>query len=289
MSIEDPKLGTQSLIAADQSVQYEGGPLDPNNPRSLINICPPEMKEGLEKIPHIWFFMNEKEIEVRVQPDAELNRIRLAFWKEYERAQSHIVQMKLSTIAGALGYPSIMLKKAFLDAPKLAWILCPPSTYDNFLDEALQFGMRRLRDILSLPLVDSSGRVNAKAADVVLKAVAFLDMRKHGGIVNRSLNLNATIDAKPKDLRDMTKEGELEEIDRRIAELEQGQELEMARAAVGPRDAQSIVYAPTDRLLRDVEKMGEAGDVVELAKVGESFEQSFREGPAARGNKKTKA
>ena len=258
MDIEDPKLGTHSLLSVDKDVQYRGGPFDPTNPRSLLNICPKEMRDGLSHLPHFWLYMSEREIEAKVQPEPELNRIRLAFWKEYEKSQSELKPMHLSDISRHLGFPSVFLIKAFKSPPQLAWILCPPASYDTFLDEALSHGMKKLRQILDLPLFNQDGEVNTKAADLVLKAVAFLDLRKHGGIMARNMNLN--VDASTKELRAITSAAQIEDIDAKIAELESRQEIEQARREVGARSAPQVQYAPTERLLNDMASLQHVGD-----------------------------
>jgi len=279
MPLKNPKLGKHSAVTIDKDVQYKGGPFDPGNPRSIVNICPEEMRKALVKLPHFWLYMTEQEIEERVRPSPELCRVRMAFWKEYELAQSTIRQMSLADITKHLGFPSVFLIKSFTRIENLAWILCPPASYDTFLDEALSHGMKQLRKILDLPFITPEGRVDTRTADLVLKAVAFLDLRKNGGIVGKQMNLN--VESSPRQMRAITAQAQMEDIDAKIAELEAKHSLDAARDEIGVVEVPQIEYGPTDRLMQEIKAFGES----ELEEVddGRDFSQATRTGR----NKKT--
>jgi hypothetical protein len=163
-------------------------PYDITSAHSLINKIPEEVKDViLTKCPVKLLFASEALLKREVQPDSQLNRIRLAFWKEYELSRVEYRMMSFGGVASQVGFPSILVRMDLTNPKKLAWVLCPPMSYENFLEEALLAGMQRLRDIIELSPVDmSTGLLDPKIADVQLKAVTFLDMRKHGGIKQRS-------------------------------------------------------------------------------------------------------
>jgi hypothetical protein len=219
MSLLERKPGLQSLLSADEDdVNFKGGPFDQTNPRSLINIAPEVVVTVLlEKMPVPYLYMTESALEKQFRPSADLQKIRVAFWKEYESAQSELRRMSLGNIGRYLGYPSLVIIRSLKDVEKLAVILCPVTSYDNFLEESLMAGSRRLREIIDLPFFKDDGTPDHKTMELVLKAIAFIDMRKHGGIVQKQLSVNMD----KKSSKELIGNASIEEIDRKIKELEQ--------------------------------------------------------------------
>lgn len=192
-------------------------PWDEDNPRSLINIAPREIKDTMRRIPKEWLLMGEKELESFLEPTTDDSRLRKAFWAEYEHAQALIERMNLARISQRVGVVEKFLLRQLKSTERLAWILCPPVVYEMYLDEALDFSFRRLRDeILTIPFRHPDGTPDHKAMELFIKATAFIDMRKNGGFVNKNLHVHTT----SKDMRNITQQLSLKEIDERIKELE---------------------------------------------------------------------
>jgi hypothetical protein len=162
--------------------------------------------------------MTEKELDKAFRPDSTLQKIRIAFWKEYEAAQSEFRKMTINGIGRYLGYGSIPLAKSLKKTESLAVILCPVTSYENFLEEALMTGAKRLREMLELPFITEEGKVDKATLDIVLKAVAFLDLRKNGGIVQRQVSVNMSKSSQESLIKNVS----IDEIDAKIKELEEG-------------------------------------------------------------------
>jgi hypothetical protein len=160
----------------------DGGPYDRKDPRSLYNIMPKECRPVLDNMPITLLTMDEPHLEAAIKPTPYLNHLRRAFWMEYDMAQNTVTNMSLSGIQKCLGNnsPSILLREYLLSEKSLAWVLIPPTHYDSLIEEALNRGMRRLNQILDMPMVHPDGSTDHKAAEIILKAVAFLDIRKNG-------------------------------------------------------------------------------------------------------------
>ena len=206
-------------------------PFDENDPRSLVNIIPREIKPALNAVPKEWLLLNEQELQHLVQPEPGLNRLRLAFWAEYEDAQRNVRRMDLHVLSQLTGMPSKYILAQLRSTDRMAWVLCPPASYEMFLDEALSFGMKRLReDILGMDIKYADGSVDPKKADILLKAIAFVDMRKHGGIVQKNLHLHGST----KDMKSFSRKLTDQEIDARIAGLEGKGTVEAAQAGRKP-------------------------------------------------------
>ena len=201
------------------------GPYDTEDPRSLINIIPKEFYKVIVKIPIDALTADEIELQASVKPSPRLNQIRLAFWKEYESAQATLSNMTVRGIMHFLsGMPSIHLGIAMNNPMQAAWLLCPPASYDNTLEEALQRGLSRVNELLSMPFHNADGRIDYQLIKLVLQATAFVDMRLNGRpverIETRNTNTSLTVGVTKRDLPAVGGGNRVQELDYRIKELE---------------------------------------------------------------------
>jgi len=204
-------------------------PLSKTDPKSLYNLCPMDLRRLMDS--HVTqedFGKSEDDYvaEYGKYPDPLLGRIRNEFWREYDLAQGGMRPINMGNIASRVGMPATRVLSMLDRKHAMAWLMIPPGTYESFLDEALLFGLQRVRrDILGANLMtikyDSDGKsyetLDHKAAELLLKAVAFLDMRKNGGIVSKNLHVIQSA----KDLHSIATPKSIEDIDRRIKELEE--------------------------------------------------------------------
>ncbi len=162
--------------------------------RTLRDLLPREIQKQYDLLPAEEIGMREEEFE-----------------RKYGRVD-------IFNVAFRCGAPVAHVMRTLSTGSKLLWCLIAPGTYDSFLDEALEFGLMRVRrDILDAPIYDAEGNFNTKAADLLLKAVAFFDMRKNGGILNKNLHIVRN----EKDLKTLTAGRSIKDIEERIRELEQ--------------------------------------------------------------------
>jgi len=223
MDIEHETIREAEIILStkepgDHSLADTEGILKKDNPRSLMNIAPQGVSELLEKMDPKLLQLSERELKLRVPEDPQLNRLRIAFWKEYDNAQSQMRGMLWNNISRFLQLRPVSYTKYFHNPQTMAYILCPPASYDVFLEESLSHGMTRIREILDLPLRDEDGKVNPKVGELILKAAAFLDLRAHGGFLQKSVH--AEVGMSVGGMKKLANELSLEEIDKKIKELE---------------------------------------------------------------------
>lgn len=183
---------------------------DPTNPFSVENLITdiPTLAEALERVkreaPELMGLDEGTMREISMKrATLVLSRIRLAFWQEYESAVQTGRRMRLTQIIGGICTDWHWSSKVLPDNEKMAWIFCPPANYTVQVKEALQAGMETIREIVSAKVVDDDGYLIPRAADVVLKAVAMLDMRVKGAIVQkidqRTLSLNVNQNVPPRE------------------------------------------------------------------------------------------
>jgi len=221
---------------------------DREDPRSLYNIVPRWLREAISTVDVKVMLQDEQTLRVSASADARLNRIRLAFWAEYEEAQAMVRNVDFYQVTRKTGITATFCKQLITrNQYTLAYVLHQPVEYSQFLEEALSAGLGRLREILDAPMKNPSGDIDHKMAELILKATAFIDLRVHGGIVEKRVqitqNQNHTVHEQVfSSKQDRTKSSrlltgnssatQLEALDAKIRELEGKQEYKDARLLI---------------------------------------------------------
>lgn len=171
-------------------------------------------------------------------PSVTDNRLRLAFWLEYERAVSRGKAMLMQNVFAGVCGASYFYREYIASPTRVAWLLCPPVDYQNKLREARDFGIDLLRSYLAVDAIDpETKRPNTKLMELQAKIVSMLDQRLEGGYTQRqetkalNLNFSTTQGAVSKATDSLS----MEEMDRRLREIEK---LE--------RKAQNLSAAPVE-------------------------------------------
>jgi hypothetical protein len=183
---------------------YDANVGDQKNPKSLVNLVPDVLAGAISGLPQDLLAMSPEELEAKAPRKRFSHRehqLRLSFWNEYERSVSSGSKMNLTRV-----YSGICTRKAFYDIVhdplKLAFVVHAPDNYAIAMEELLLLGVRRLREILMLPLRGKDGRPDARIAEVVLKAYEKVDMRVHGAIVQRVEQRNLNVNYNSKDQKE---------------------------------------------------------------------------------------
>jgi len=189
-----------------------------DNDRSVYNMVSPRIQEKLKRLSvQELLLTDEWELKEIIKPTPTLNRLRISFWREFDRAQTKNTDMKMVKVYAGI-CPKEQFERYLDNDNHTVWILKPPVDYVNAMEEALMFGIDRLREILEIPLVqtrhiklrdadgadylDTYEEFDPKTAELLIKTVAMLDMRVKGALVqkveqkviaeNRNVNANLT-------------------------------------------------------------------------------------------------
>jgi hypothetical protein len=193
---------------------------DPDNPRSVINITPHSISHNLQYIPDSTFEMSERDLRKIVEPTLECERIRVAFWREYDKACEAKKNMNLSNVYSGICTQSWFLRHYTKDPFRLAYILIPPIDYEVSMIEALNTSIEQMREILAISNIDEKGKPNTKLMDTKVKIYESLLDRVKGAVPNRieSRNLNLNVEKKADETAPKLKS--MKEIDERLKLLE---------------------------------------------------------------------
>jgi hypothetical protein len=156
------------------------------------------------------------------QPTATDNRLRILFWREYDIAQQSGKKISMGAVWGPICHQNYFYS-TYLKRPScVAWLLTMPVAYETKIKEMLEFSLGQMREILEMDNIDAKGRPNVKLMELKAKIHALVELRERGAVVQKveQKSLSVSTTATAKELADMTRENSMEDIDRRIKELE---------------------------------------------------------------------
>lgn len=164
---------------------YEVSIYDKENPYSIIEMVPEWFVRRVEGCSKELLGMEEQELREKLKPTQLQNKLRMAFWVEYDMACRTGRKMDIRRV-----YAGLCSKENFVKtvcrSNTMAWILTPVSSYKTSLEEALETGIAQLRKMLEAPLYKDDGTLDTAAANVVIKVFTLVEQRVHGSIVQKS-------------------------------------------------------------------------------------------------------
>jgi hypothetical protein len=131
---------------------------------------------------YIWD-MDESEQRAAVHISPLEDKLRIAFWQEYEEAVKRDRSMDMRNVYAPLCSASYFYK--MLDNPhKCAFILTPPMSAIIERKYIRQLAYRRVKEILEAPIL-KDGSLDAAAAKVCLEVLRNMDERIDGAVAQR--------------------------------------------------------------------------------------------------------
>lgn len=181
---------------------------------SIINKCPPEFMEKLRKLEHEdavmplsredrgsgkqaetrpWLELSVEEVRDIVRPTSVQNRLRMAFWREYEdscRTEERMLNRRLyAGICSKEHFSALMAK-----TKNVAWMIQPIPQHKEVLEEALIRSTGELQKILEAPIYKPNGEPNTAVMGIKLKIHKMFEDRALGAVAqkieSKSVNVN---------------------------------------------------------------------------------------------------
>lgn len=205
-------------------------PADPFNrmePRAPINIVPPGMQramlEAFQANPEL-FAMDEtglyQELRTRGRQISPTdNRLRLAFWLEYDRCHSESRPFQTGNVFGGVCTKQAFFANYLTVPDKVAWMLLPPVDYAVRIREAHSFGLDQMRAILAIN-AEANGKVNVKLMELQAKIFHMLDQREKGGYTQRQEIKQLSITASASQVQEATMEKTMAALNERLKALD---------------------------------------------------------------------
>lgn len=219
---------------------------DRNNPCSILNLATDELRSELQNAyftDEILFKMDERTLYKHIKSkekslSATDSRIRLKFWTEYDYAVTMgKSRMDLGRVTAGVCTREYFYATYMREPHKLAWMVCPPAGYMTKVNEALDVGIEKLREILELD-AGKGPKFDTKLGELQLKITQMLEMRAKGAIVQKTLAINAHLSgAAAKQVAGATAEVSMEELDKKLAAAKKREaELMNGRTIVIPKN-----------------------------------------------------
>lgn len=201
-------------------------------PRSVMDLIPQNIQDAISRIPEDLLNEHEHELRKRLKPDLTLDRIRIAFWLEYDEAQTNGRMMQMQKVYRGACHHSYFSHTILKKPEMLAWMMCPPTDYILSMRALLNRGIRQLEAIVDSDIHDEDGKLIPSAANTVLKVLQMMDVKVHGSIVQRvetkTLNVNANVKDVPSSLEDVEKR--LLELQKEKKQLESSKVIDVGRS-----------------------------------------------------------
>lgn len=188
----------------------DGSPLlPPHEEAALMSIAPLKSLPAIEKAREVApeaVLASEDWLRRYSAPDERDERLRLSFWNEFNNvtAGMNSRRMHLGAILHGICSETVWDRVYLRNPVKLLWVITPPKSYSQSMNYILHLGTERLIEIMSLPIKDN-GKVDHKAANLILKAFELVDMRVKGGILQKmqveQKNLNVNLSAESEQLK----------------------------------------------------------------------------------------
>lgn len=157
--------------------------IDEDNPMSICSRMPVTYALKIQK--HLTTYTKQLVAWLEHGEDAvsEITitdeKVRLAFWVEYERASGIGAPMEIRRIYTGV-CSDVHFLNMFRKIDKVLYMISPPGKYQQNLEACLQKLSTRLYEIARLPLHNSKGEVDTKTLNIILKAYALLDLKVNG-------------------------------------------------------------------------------------------------------------
>lgn len=194
--------------------------------RTIYECLSPRVKQAIDEMSQEIRTLPLIELEDRISLTPTLRRVKISLWNQYRRT----VDQNLKYISPTAICEDIC-STVFWDVhivrreEVLAWMFHAPTSFDIKAEEALDYGIDRLREeILTAPLYStnpdgSRGAFNKDNANVVLNAIKFLDARVKGSplqrIEQKSLHLHKNADS-PKGITRDELDAEIQALSQRL-------------------------------------------------------------------------
>lgn len=172
-----------------EEVNEKGEKLD-----SIINRLGPNtrLREKMKEVPEAWRGVDENEIFEAVKPNETLQILRHSFWTEAHLAFKSNRFLNLENVHKHVCGKN-HFKKLLDHIPNVAYILTPIINYETKLEVQHYKAFNEVNKILNQASKTPSGKYDYNIARLKLEIFKYLDERRFGGSVQRTLNINKNI------------------------------------------------------------------------------------------------
>lgn len=195
--------------------------------KSIINLFPEPLASTYAHIDPEYLAQAEVSIRTLLKPTEQMEALRSRLWTLIKDRTTTPDPARIQLSEMAQGIAPMKYVEQVLQLPLMAaWCGIPTMDYETRIEAMLDRAYFKLKEILELPLVDSHGRLDTKAANLIIQVAKMVDLRSRGNyterIESKTLNVNTNAKEAQRLFGGNGKVLSLEEIDEQIKLLEQG-------------------------------------------------------------------
>ncbi len=147
------------------------------NRSSSFDIYPEELLEPIEimllALPKI-SKLREHDIRKKVKPTEFLDRLRISFWMEYQKAFKDNRRMKLNKIYASICTKSYFKNNVVTDRYKLLWLITQPHSYNLEMRRIANNSLFEISQKLDESIRNKASKVDHTSIDEILKIVEWV-------------------------------------------------------------------------------------------------------------------
>lgn len=161
--------------------------IDPNGPKAMVNMVPKVVRSAIINLQNNhpeWCDKGEQELANILKPDDLSDRIRVCFWREYERASQTTIGMNMTHVYGRLisrNHFYNLIKKPEV----VAWMITPTMDIMATGLASYHYGKNHMAKIVKEGPFDENGKLDLTKAPTFLRAFKILEDRVLGAVTQR--------------------------------------------------------------------------------------------------------
>lgn len=138
--------------------------------------------------------LREKLREIGKSPTVTENQLRMRFWLEFENvmAVDTLGKMSIARVIQTVCTSAIFTSMLKQDKA-VAWICCPPMSYESHLMELVNYGAYRMREIMQADPRNGGTKIDVKLVELQRKIYEQAELRAMGAVPQKIQQLNYNI------------------------------------------------------------------------------------------------
>lgn len=197
--------------------------------KATLELFPEPLATNYSLLPAEIIQQSEVTLKTLLSPSHQMEAIRSRLWMLIKERTKHnnSSRIQLSELAAGIA-PLKYVEKCFEKQYMVAWCGVPTMDYNTRIEALLDKSYRRLNEILDTPLMDDKGKVDIKVAHLIIQVAKMVDLRSQGNYTERIESKTLQVNASAEQAQHLFQEKalSLEEINKRIALLEEGKVVE---------------------------------------------------------------
>lgn len=194
--------------------------------KSIVSLFPQVLANVYEDLDPKYLEQSEVTIRTLLKPTEQMEALRSRLWTLIKERTNIPDPPRIQLSEMAHGIAPLKYVESALQMPLMAaWCGIPTMDYETRIEAMLDRAYFKLKEILELPLLDDRGKLDMKAASLIIQVAKMVDLRSRGNYTERIESKTLQVNASASEAQKMFGKDPsltLEQIEDKIAQLEGG-------------------------------------------------------------------